>query len=52
MDQQAAQRAEIRKLVEKVQRAVATGYIKFDPELNRRIREQFQRQPEERGPER
>ncbi len=35
-----AQRAEIRKLVEQVQRAVRAGTIRFSPELDRRIREQ------------
>jgi len=35
-----AQRAEIRKLVEQVQRAVRAGTISFSPELDRRIREQ------------
>jgi hypothetical protein len=32
------QRAEIRKLVEHVQRAVSAGQIRFTPELDRRIR--------------
>jgi hypothetical protein len=40
MDERAAQRAEIRKLIEKVQRAIAEGRITFNPELDRRIREQ------------
>jgi hypothetical protein len=48
MDQRAAQRAEIRKLIEKVQRAVAEGRIKFSPELDYRIRQQLERGPEER----
>ena len=39
MDQSAAQRAEIGKLTEKVQRAIASGQVVFSPELDRRIRE-------------
>ena len=34
------QRAEIRKLVQEVQRAVRAGKISFSPQLDRRIREQ------------
>jgi hypothetical protein len=39
-------RAEIRKLVEQVQRAVALGKFSFGAELDRRIREQVKRQQE------
>jgi hypothetical protein len=35
------QRAEIRKLVEQIQRAVSTGRVRFTTELDRRIREQI-----------
>jgi hypothetical protein len=43
MSVQAAEkrRAEIRKLVEQIQRAVSTGRVRFTPELDRRIREQI-----------
>jgi hypothetical protein len=43
---QEKQRAEIRKLVEAVQRAVARGKLSFGVELDRRIREQVKRQQE------
>ena len=38
--------AEIRKLVEQIQRAVARGKLSFSAELDRRIREQIKRQQE------
>jgi hypothetical protein len=43
MNEQSAeqQRAEIRKLLEQVQRAVSAGQIRFIPDLDRRIREQI-----------
>jgi hypothetical protein len=40
MDQRTTQQAKIRRLVEQVQLAVRTGKIKFDPQLDRRNREQ------------
>lgn len=48
------QRAEIRKLVEQIQRAVSTGRIRFTPELDRRIREQIRQteRSQEQGVER
>jgi hypothetical protein len=39
-------RAEIKKLVEEIQRAVAAGRLSFSAELDRRIREQVKRQQE------
>jgi hypothetical protein len=39
-------RAEIRKLVEQIQQAVATRNLSFGPDLDRRIREQVKRQQE------
>ena len=43
---QEEQRAEIRKLVEQIQRAVTRGKLSFGAELDRRIREQIKRQQE------
>jgi hypothetical protein len=40
------QRAEIRKPVEQIQKAVAVGKLSFGVELDRRIREQVKRQQE------
>jgi hypothetical protein len=40
------QRAEIRKLVEQIQKAVARGKLSYGAELDRRIREQIKRQQE------
>jgi hypothetical protein len=40
MQSREAQRAEVRRLMEKVQRAVAQGQIRFNPALDQRIREQ------------
>ena len=39
-------RAEIRKLVEQIQKAVVSRKVSFGPELDRRIREQVKRQQE------
>jgi hypothetical protein len=43
---QEQQRAEIRKMVEQIQRAVARGKLSFGAELDRRIREQVRRKQE------
>jgi len=40
------QRAEIRKLVEQIQKAVAARKLSFGAELDRRIREQVKRHQE------
>ena len=39
-------RAEIRKLVEQIQKAVAVGKLSFGAELDRRIREPIKRRQE------
>jgi hypothetical protein len=41
--QAGVRRAEIRKLVEEVQQAVASGRLRFGAELDRRILEQYRR---------
>jgi len=46
------QRAEIRKLVDQLQRAVRDGRVGFSPELDYRIREQLRRNEQEKGIER
>lgn len=43
-----ARRNEIRKLMEKVQRAVASGRIRFNPELDYRIRQRLGQQVTQR----
>jgi hypothetical protein len=40
--QLSVQRDEIRQLVQEIQRAVVLGKIKFNPELDRRIRAQYE----------